>query len=484
MDQGTVVDGRYEIVREIGRGSTGVVWEARDTATGLRVAVKELQIPRGGDTARMRERMLAEASFAAQLRHQNAAAVYTVLPDVPALVEEYVDGPSLLVHVRRNGPLTPQRAAAVGLQIARCLQAAHEIGLLHRDLKPGNVLLAPDGTVKVTDFGLAGVSTEQKVTLWGNVLGSPPYMSPEEARGLPASVASDWYGLGATLHYAVEGEPPFRGATAAATLTAVINQPLAPMQRAGAMESVVAALLAKDPARRPPPDWLLRTLTEIAPPEGPTGPVGPAATPLWKRPVVVASALVALAAIGTGVALAASSGGKKKDGGQPTPPPPPVTTAAEKTHEPSHPPTPTKKPGKLPGSFTSGVTATAGGNSKTPHCLSVSGKEVTLVKCADGAAQRWHFVAVPITGGYTIVNDHVCLDDTAGGPVAGECTPSSHITWKVTPVAGNAGTRTVTISNRKTDKCLQATAVKNRAPTLALAACDDKPAQQWQVTLD
>ncbi|MFL6076125.1 MAG: protein kinase domain-containing protein [Mycobacteriales bacterium] len=482
MDQGTVIDGRYEIVREIGRGSMGVVWEARDTASGHRVAVKELQLPRGGDTAQLRERMLAEASFAAQLRHQNAAAVYTVLPDVPALVEEYVDGPSLLMHVRRNGPLPPQRAAAVGLQIARCLQAAHEIGLLHRDLKPGNVLLAPDGTVKVTDFGLAGVSTEQKVTLWGNVLGSPPYMSPEEARGLPASPASDWYGLGATLHYAVEGEPPFRGATAAATLTAVINQPLAPMQRAGAMEQVIAALLSKDPARRPPPDWLLRTLTEIAPPEGPVRPAGPATTPLWKRPVVVASALVALAAIGTGVALAASSGGKKKDNGQPTPPP--VTTSAAKTQEPSHSPTPEKKPGKLPGSFTSSVAATAGGNSKTRHCLEASGKDVTLVRCGDGSAQRWHFVTVPITGGYTVVNDHVCLDDTGGGAAAGECTPSSHITWKVTPVAGNAGTRTVTISNRKTGKCLQATPVKGKAPTLALAACDDKAAQQWQVTLD
>jgi hypothetical protein len=227
----------------------------------------------------------------------------------------------------------------------------------------------------------------------------------------------------------------------------------------------------------------LRTLTEIAPPEGPVGPVGPATTPLWKRPAVVASALVALAAIGTGVALAASSGGNKKDDSQPTPPPP-ATTAAKKTHEPSHSPTPEKKPGKLPGSFTSGVTATAGGNSKTRHCVRVSGKDVTLVTCADGAAQRWHFVTVPITGGYTIVNDHVCLDDTADGPAAGECAPSTHITWKVTPVAGNAGTRTVTISNRKTGKCLQATPVKNHAPTLALASCDDKAPQQWQVTLD
>ena len=246
---------RYTLVRALGQGAMGRVWLARDEVLRRDVAVKELVPPPGlteAETAQLRERSLREARAIAQLSHANAVRIFDVLIDGgdPWIVMEFIPSEPLHSVLRAEGPMSPARTARIGLAILGALAAAHRVGVLHRDVKPANVLLGTDGRVMLTDFGLAAVEDDPGMTRTGIVLGSPAYLAPERAVGDPAGPASDLWSLGATLYAAVEGRPPYARPSSIATLAALATELPAPPRRAGALFPVLEGLLRKDPARR------------------------------------------------------------------------------------------------------------------------------------------------------------------------------------------------------------------------------------------
>jgi hypothetical protein len=182
----------------------------------------------------------------------------------PFIVMELVPATTLADLVRTDGPLEPWRVAEIGLRLAGALEAAHRAGIVHRDVKPGNVMVAEDGGVKLADFGVASLQGDPQLTATGLVIGSPAYMAPEQAAGEPSGPPADFWALGATMYFAVEGEPPFEKATSIATLAAVVNEDPRPMRRAGPLAPVIAALLAKDPAARPTGPQLRAQLDRLA----------------------------------------------------------------------------------------------------------------------------------------------------------------------------------------------------------------------------
>ncbi len=239
----------------IGSGGMGRVWLARDEVLGRDVAVKEVTLPAElspAESADAVQRTLREARAAAQLSHPNAVRVYDVLTSEgrPWIVMEYVRGRSLTEVVDADGPLDPRRAAAVGLGVLRALRAAHQAGVLHRDVKPGNVLLGEDGRVVLTDFGIATVAGDPGVTRTGVLLGSPAYLSPERLRGRPLGPASDLWSLGATLFTAVEGHAAFDRGSPVATMTAAATEDPPPARLAGPLEPAIAGLLRRDTGER------------------------------------------------------------------------------------------------------------------------------------------------------------------------------------------------------------------------------------------
>lgn len=255
-DQGRLVAGRYELTEQIGRGGMGTVWLARDTLLDRTVAVKKLRVPSQADDeerALLYERTRREARSAARISHASVTVVHDVVEDegLPCIVMEYVPSRSLADAVRERGPLAPEETARVGLAMAGALRAAHTAGVLHRDVKPANVLLAQDGErIVLTDFGIAAASDTTTLTRTGEFIGSVDYASPERVQGGEAGEASDAWGLGATLYEAVEGEPPFRQATWMETAFAMATDPPRPMKRAGTLEPLIEALLGKDPETR------------------------------------------------------------------------------------------------------------------------------------------------------------------------------------------------------------------------------------------
>ncbi|WP_051797342.1 protein kinase domain-containing protein [Catenuloplanes japonicus] len=233
----------------------GRVWLARDEMLRRDVAVKELVPPPGlseAETAQLRERSLREARAIAQLNHSNAVRIFDVLIDGgdPWIVMEFIPSQPLHSVLRAEGPLSPAAAARIGLAVLGALSAAHRVGVLHRDVKPANVLLGTDGRIMLTDFGLATVEDDPTMTRTGIVLGSPAYLAPERAIGEPAGPASDLWSLGATLYAAVEGRSPYARSSSIATLAALATELPAPPQRAGTLFPVLEGLLRKDPARR------------------------------------------------------------------------------------------------------------------------------------------------------------------------------------------------------------------------------------------
>ncbi len=260
---------RYELRAPLGRGGMGVVWLADDTTLQRRVAVKEVEFPptldaRERDAARAR--VMREARAAARLNHPNVTTVFDVVQDEGRawIVMELVEAPTLADLVARDGPLPPARAATIGLALLGGLESAHAQGIVHRDVKPGNVMVSDSGRVKLTDFGVAAVQGDPKITMTGLIVGSPSYMSPEQAREGQATAATDLWGLGATLYYAVEGTPPFDRGHTMATLNAVVHEPPRPVERAGALAPVVSRLLAKDPQLRPAGGELRALLEQVA----------------------------------------------------------------------------------------------------------------------------------------------------------------------------------------------------------------------------
>ncbi|MFF2639692.1 serine/threonine-protein kinase [Streptomyces niveus] len=253
--EGRLLAGRYRLGEVLGRGGMGTVWRAVDETLGRTVAVKELRFPTSIDEDEKRRlitRTLREAKAIARIRNNGAVTVYDVVDedDRPWIVMELIEGKSLAEVVREDGILTPKRAAEVGLAVLDVLRSAHREGILHRDVKPSNVLISEDGRVVLTDFGIAQVEGDPSVTSTGMLVGAPSYISPERARGKKPGPAADLWSLGGLIYASVEGCPPYDKGSAIATLTAVMTEPLDPPKNAGALEEVIYGLLAKDPALR------------------------------------------------------------------------------------------------------------------------------------------------------------------------------------------------------------------------------------------
>lgn len=250
-----VVAGRYRLLDPLGEGGMGTVWRARDEVLGRDVAVKEVRAPAGlpsADIERMYARLEREAWAAARISHRNVITLYDVATDGgrPWIVMELVRGVSLSDQLDAEGPVSPQRAAHIGAEVLAALRAAHEAGVLHRDVKPGNVLLSNDGRVVLTDFGIATVEGTQALTMTGEVIGSPEFLAPERALGRTPGPESDLWSLGVLLYAAVEGQSPFRQDTPLSTLRAVVDEELPPPRHAGPLAPVIEGLLRKDPAER------------------------------------------------------------------------------------------------------------------------------------------------------------------------------------------------------------------------------------------
>ncbi|MER7175915.1 serine/threonine-protein kinase [Streptomyces mesophilus] len=357
--EGRVLAGRYRVVSQLGRGGMGVVWRCHDEILGREVAVKELRTysdAAGPELSALRVRMQREARAAARVRHPGVVAVHDVVEadGRPLIVMELVDGPSLDAVLRERGPLSPREAAGIGAEVMDALAAAHRAGVLHRDVKPGNILLAGDGRVVLTDFGIAtmedpGDGSSTHLTRSGELVGSLDYLAPERAQGQDPGPASDVWALGATLYGAVEGSVPFRRTSTWSTLTAIVVEPLPEPVRSGPLTPVLQLLMAKDPQARPDADGAARLLREVAdsaPDDAPTaalravpsvppvptevsrpGPVPPGfGPPAWQQPdpvvtsapppeprrrgraaLVVAAAVAVLAAAGGGYLLLGDS---------------------------------------------------------------------------------------------------------------------------------------------------------------------------------
>jgi eukaryotic-like serine/threonine-protein kinase len=253
---GDLVGGRYRLAEQVGTGAMGIVWRARDERLGRTVALKQLTLPAGGaeDISAATERIMREGRIAARLHHPNAISVFDVADHDgrPWLVMEYLPARSLAAVLAERGPLPPREVAAIGRQLADALAVAHAAGIVHRDIKPGNVLLAADGVAKLTDFGISRAVDDVTVTRTGMLSGTPAYLAPEVARGAEPSPASDVFALGSTLYAAVEGQPPFGlSDNALAVLHQVAGGRVVPPRRAGRLTTPLMQLLRTDPTERP-----------------------------------------------------------------------------------------------------------------------------------------------------------------------------------------------------------------------------------------
>jgi eukaryotic-like serine/threonine-protein kinase len=252
---GTLIGGRYTLRAAVGHGGMGTVWRAADTLLRRDVAIKEVILPPGlapSDRDSMYERTMREARAAAALQHPAVVQVYDVVHENgrPWIVMELLDARSLADMVIEDGPIAPRVVAKIGIALLGALEVAHAHGVLHRDVKPANVLICNDGRCVLTDFGVARMPTDIQLTTPGMVLGSPHFISPERAMGSEFGPPSDLFSLGVTLYTAVEGRPPFDKGDPIETMHAVVEDPPTPAVRAGSLTPVLMGLLEKDPARR------------------------------------------------------------------------------------------------------------------------------------------------------------------------------------------------------------------------------------------
>ncbi|MFF8982581.1 protein kinase [Streptomyces globisporus] len=292
VPSGRVIDGRFTLVERLGSGGMGMVWRARDEALHRDVALKEVRPPdpalaeydpEGART--LRARVLREARALARVDHPNVVTVHHIVDPgedgYPWIVMELVTGSSL--HDRlATGPMEPADAAVLGRGILSALRAAHAAGIQHRDVKPANVLLRPDGRPVLTDFGIAAIRESTSLTMTGALIGSPDYIAPERIRGTEGDPSSDLWSLGMMLYVAVEGRHPLRRATTLATLAAVLDEEIPPPVRAGALAPVLSALLTRDIPARPDAETLDRLLAEAARGGGSTSPTP--TEPVRERP--------------------------------------------------------------------------------------------------------------------------------------------------------------------------------------------------------
>ncbi|MEU1208332.1 protein kinase [Nocardia sp. NPDC005825] len=263
----SMVDGRFELIEPLGSGGMGTVWRAYDVALHREVALKEVKAEGEATAAEVqRERVLREARALARIAHPNVVAIHHIV-DTPAeqhpwIVMELVAGGSLADRLG-DGPMTPAHAALVGRGILAGLRAAHAVGVLHRDVKPPNVLLRTDGSPVLTDFGIAAVNDLTGLTSTGSVVGSLPYVAPERLQGHEGNPASDLWSLGLVLFAAVEGYQPMRRDTDVATLAAVLMGSVPAPRQAGPLTPVLQALLVPNPGHRPPADQIDRMLSQV-----------------------------------------------------------------------------------------------------------------------------------------------------------------------------------------------------------------------------
>ncbi|MET9972815.1 serine/threonine-protein kinase, partial [Streptomyces sp. NPDC006356] len=273
-ETGRLLAGRYRVLAQLGRGGMGVVWRAVDEVLGREVAVKELRTysdADGPELADLRLRMQREARAAARVKHPGVVAVHDVaeVDGRPLIVMELVDGPSLEAVLRERGTLDAREAAGIGAKVMDALAAAHRAGVLHRDVKPGNILLERSGRVVLTDFGIATMEdpadgSATHLTRTGHLVGSLDYMAPERAQGADPGPSSDVWALGATLYAAVEGSAPFRRTSTFSTLTAIVSEPLQEPRNAGALGPVLQRLMDKRPESRPEADQARELLQAVA----------------------------------------------------------------------------------------------------------------------------------------------------------------------------------------------------------------------------
>ncbi|WP_208637005.1 serine/threonine-protein kinase, partial [Streptomyces swartbergensis] len=316
-EQGRLVAGRYRLAERIGRGGMGTVWRADDELLGRQVALKQLhERPHlsADELGTLYERMRREARSAARVTHPNVIVVHDVVEDDgrPCVVMEYVPGHTLGDLLQDGRTLPPDEAARIGLAMVGALRAAHAAGVLHRDVKPGNVLLGAGDRVVLTDFGIAMTAGSSTLTRTGEMVGSIDYMAPERVRGLTPGPASDLWALGATLYQTLEGRPPFRRATAMETAYAIATDSVDPPRRSGPLAPLIESLLARDPEARPSAEETERALSTVAniAPKG-RGAVStggsaagrdqpqPARTRRRRRITTIAAALTATLAVGT-----------------------------------------------------------------------------------------------------------------------------------------------------------------------------------------
>ncbi|KAB8182285.1 serine/threonine-protein kinase [Microbispora catharanthi] len=283
---------RYELRTRIGRGTMGTVWRAYDRSLGREIAVKEIrQDPSLSPRQRqeLRERMMREGRMAARVSHPSVATIHDVIVSdgIPWIIMELVEGRSLEQVIDEEGPLPPRLVAEIGYDLLGALRAAHAQDILHRDVKPANVLLTETGRVVLTDFGIAKALGDHALTQTGMVIGSPGYTAPERARGDYTGPESDLWSLGATLYFAVEGRPAYERSTVGETLAALMTEEADPPAQAGPLRQVLEGLLVKDHTARLTPERAAAMLRLIA--DTPTGSI-PAVPPAPPPPPTPAPA--------------------------------------------------------------------------------------------------------------------------------------------------------------------------------------------------
>jgi eukaryotic-like serine/threonine-protein kinase len=339
-----MIAGRYSLDREIGRGGMGAVWLGRDEVLGRQVALKQIGLLPGADRADL-ARAEREARLSAQLNHPHVVAVFDAVVDADTdthwLVMEYVDGTTLAQAVRNGGPLSPENAAPLLEQAADALVAAHAAGIVHRDVKPSNILVDRNWQVKLTDFGIAHIEADASLTQTGLLTGSPAYLAPEVVTGGRGNQAGDVWSLGATLFYALSGRPPYDiGDNVMGTLYRIVNEDPPRLADAGRLAPLLEATLVKDPAQR----WTMQQVRDFlaSPPEPePDGTqvITPVAAPRRRAPtkLLLTGAAIVLALVLAGVLYAVLSGGEtpKKD----TANPPSATPSKSKSKTPAAGPT-------------------------------------------------------------------------------------------------------------------------------------------------
>ncbi|MFJ9896550.1 serine/threonine-protein kinase [Streptomyces sp. NPDC091280] len=291
-----VVDGRFELESRLGGGGMGTVWRARDLLLHRHVAVKEVRPPDvdlaeydPGAAETLRQRVLREARALARVQHPNVVTIHHIVDGgegtYPWLVMELVQGGSLADRLER-GPMAPAEAARLGSGVLDALNAAHQAGVQHRDVKPANVLLRTDGRPVLTDFGIAAIRDATALTATGSIIGTPDYMAPERVSGHSGGPAADLWSLAMMLYVAVEGHHPLRRGTTLATLAAVLQEEVPPPVRAGSLTPVLSCVLVRDPQGRPDAGTVARMLAvaaaqpETRGPETTSYPLAPPAPPV------------------------------------------------------------------------------------------------------------------------------------------------------------------------------------------------------------